>query len=285
MGQPTEEPWLTPVIVSSDRCDSITSDTEALRVVPEQLFAKPTEELQLDLQTLPVPPVAPSDDGFENADVNSSDLRLQRLRTLFGELHNRLEAPTVSEASVMAGIPECDSEVFEIVEPVPLPPDETFSVNTSPESEDSPSFPVVESVTDSASLPVDEPDSPTFTLPEQLTEGIVNRIELADTLFASGEIRLALDVYAAIDLDLEEGADRSWVIFQSAACYRRLGDATEATKRYRHLVTVTEPAWLADVSRWWLEEIEKRGGWKQRSGDIESIIKQQQESVHADIGT
>ncbi|MEZ6145721.1 MAG: hypothetical protein R3B91_09955 [Planctomycetaceae bacterium] len=68
-----------------------------------------------------------------------------------------------------------------------------------------------------------------------------------------------------------------------AACYRRLGDITEASRRYRQLVTIADTTLVGDLSRWWLNIIDTQQTLSNTTNELDAVIKQLQESVYADI--
>lgn len=203
----------------------------------------------------------------------SEDARLHRLRELFGELQHRLELRSEIEEREVS-IPEA----IPVLEPVcppeqdepPLPAEADPNIETEP----------VEVV-----LPVEEPIPPAVLLPEQLSEEVISRLGLADSLFAAGEIQMALDVYAAIDLKSESEVERYWIILQMAACCRRLGDMTQAAKLYRQVVSVTEPAWMGDIARWWLKALDTRTTLEQQTSELDLTIEQLKETLNAELGS
>ncbi len=108
----------------------------------------------------------------------------------------------------------------------------------------------------------------------------VDRLALADNLYAAGETTTALKVYSEIDPGTLSEDDRHWYEMQLAGCHRRLGDIEEAAKHYRLLVTVEKPAWMADMSRWWLLVLDRRESMTRQSAQLGVIIQQLKEQVH-----
>ncbi len=137
-------------------------------------------------------------------------------------------------------------------------------------------------VTDPASLPTTEPSgdedagstqAPVSTPPavaatdsvfadgvsaDAIVDGPVDRIGLADSLYALDELSLALEMYGKVDLKNVSASERYWVSFQRACCLRKLNRVPEAQEFYRRLAGQQNAGWLAKMSRWWLDQIDAR---------------------------
>jgi len=96
------------------------------------------------------------------------------------------------------------------------------------------------------------------TAPDKtVVEGPIDRIGLANNLYAVGEYRLAMDMYenaTAGDLSAQQ---QIWAEYQTANCLRRLGKNSEASNRYRKLGGKPEAGWLSEQSNWWVEVLEQ----------------------------
>ena len=268
-----DDHWLPPRVVSQHNCDAVPRISKRPPLPQHQ--SEPMQTLAPPMQSLTVLelPLESADTNPRLPDATSVEPRLQRLRELFGELHNRLEFPP---AVMTQQEPETvETEVIEVISPLPADSssdDHELSTSSKTVSEETVLSPVVEHV-----------DPLPFFLPEHIASGAIDRLELADNLFAADELQMALDVYAAIDLDAETEVSRVWIMFQMAACYRRLGDITEASKRYRQLVTIADTTWVGDLSRWWLNIIDTQQTLSNTTNELDAVIQQLQESVHADI--
>ncbi|MBX3437246.1 MAG: hypothetical protein KF861_07145 [Planctomycetaceae bacterium] len=111
----------------------------------------------------------------------------------------------------------------------------------------------------------------------------VDRLALADNLYAAGETATALNLYLEIDMKALGLTDRHWVQLQLAGCYRRLGNIEEASKHYRTLVAIEEPVWMAETARWWLMVLDKRKAMLRQTQDLDSLIRQLKEQVDAEL--
>lgn len=93
---------------------------------------------------------------------------------------------------------------------------------------------------------------------QALIDGPVDRVGLADNLYALGELNIALEMYQQVDVKELPRSERYWISYQSASCLRRLGQTSEAQTLYRRLAGQAEAGWLAKMSRWWLDQIDAR---------------------------
>jgi hypothetical protein len=113
----------------------------------------------------------------------------------------------------------------------------------------------------------DEPPAPVSA---DLPGTRINRLALADSLFGSGQIELALQAYNSIELTRLAAADRYWIEYQIANCHRRLGDSPESERRYRRLAGAVDGGWCAAHARWWLDAISTRTALQR---DLQTIQK------------
>ena len=91
-----------------------------------------------------------------------------------------------------------------------------------------------------------------------MIDGPVDRIGLADNLYAVDEFQIALNMYQEVDLNDIPASERYWVRYQTACCMRRLGQVSEAQSHFRRLAGVSDAGWLASMSRWWLDQMDAR---------------------------
>lgn len=108
-----------------------------------------------------------------------------------------------------------------------------------------------------------EPDSRTSTesntaIRENIVvDGPIDRLGLANNLFAVGQYPLALEMYEQASAETLTPHQKFWVEYQTANCLRRLEKKGEASQRYRKLANQPEAGWLSQQARWWVETLEK----------------------------
>jgi tetratricopeptide (TPR) repeat protein len=124
----------------------------------------------------------------------------------------------------------------------------------------------------------DGEDIQTLNLPP-IIGGPIDRIALADNLFALGENLIALEMYSQVNVEFLSTADKVWVEYQSAGCLRRLNRIPEAQERYRRLVAQQDEKWLSDLSRWWLNRIDDREEAVQELANYQRLLTALKESL------
>lgn len=105
-------------------------------------------------------------------------------------------------------------------------------------------------------------------------DGPIDRIGLADCLYAVGDLRAAEQVYRSVSPETLNGEQQAWVQFQLAGCDRKAGRHDDAQQKYRELVTFTEPQWLVELSRWWLTTLEDRQRLEGNAAKLSQIVQQ-----------
>ena len=90
-----------------------------------------------------------------------------------------------------------------------------------------------------------------------VVDGPIDRLGLANNLFATGQYPLALEMYQQTPAADLTAPQHFWVEYQTANCLRRLGNLTEATNRYRRLADHAEAGWLSEQAHWWVETLEE----------------------------
>jgi hypothetical protein len=88
-------------------------------------------------------------------------------------------------------------------------------------------------------------------------DGAIDRLGLANNLFATGEYPIAFEMYQETAKSELTPGQHFWVEYQTANCLRRLGKPAEASQRYRKLADHPEAGWLSQQARWWVEILEK----------------------------
>lgn len=90
-----------------------------------------------------------------------------------------------------------------------------------------------------------------------VVDGPIDRLGLANNLFAVGQYPLALEMYQQAAGATLTPNQHFWVEYQTANCLRRLGNPAEASNRYRNLANHPEAGWLSQQANWWVETLEK----------------------------
>ncbi len=129
-------------------------------------------------------------------------------------------------------------------------------------------------------LPSTPSDSPSAHLP---LDGPVDRLGLADSLFATGQIEAAARVYAELEQASLTPDERAWIQFQRAACDRRSGRISAAQQRYRDLITAGQPEWLMPLARWWLKAIDDRERLSANADKLKTILQQLETEVTREL--
>ncbi len=91
-----------------------------------------------------------------------------------------------------------------------------------------------------------------------IVDGPIDRLALANNLYATGQLVLALEMYEQIDQSAVSPQDRYWIEYQMACCLRKLKRIPEAQSRFRRLAAQPEAGVLNEMSRWWLDRIADR---------------------------
>ena len=134
---------------------------------------------------------------------------------------------------------------------------------TDPEHHESPDehfadhSPVHESATADPQADTHAQPSPSLIMENVVVDGPIDRLGLANNLFATGEYPMALEMYQETAKSELTAQQHFWVEYQTANCLRRLGKPTEASQRYRKLSDHPEAGWLSQQARWWVETLEK----------------------------
>ena len=116
---------------------------------------------------------------------------------------------------------------------------------------------------------------------EALTGARINRLALADSLFATGQSDLALQAYSNIELIKLPAAERYWIEYQIANCHRRLGNKPEAEQRYRRLAGLVDGGWCATHAKWWLDALATKAQLERDLGQIKLTLHAIEEQLDA----
>lgn len=247
-------------LTSWARCDASPRGRFALLLCAALLVPAGPAGAQQPAPLLPAPasdsasrPVSPADllNDIESVEGDKAE-RLDLLQNRLQQLRDLLKQRAQSEPPAAIDPPE------------PLPPAEEARPIPEPPEPDLEPVPPVQS----ASTP--EEPAPSDIFPTPVVEGPIDRLSLADSLFASGETELALQIYNEVDAAPLAEEDRRWRDYQLAGCYRRLKDHAEAERRYRALAGLEDGGWYADQSRWWLDSLTAR---KKLETDLERVTQ------------
>ncbi|GAB5440477.1 MAG: hypothetical protein Fues2KO_08260 [Fuerstiella sp.] len=118
---------------------------------------------------------------------------------------------------------------------------------------------------------------------EAIIDGPVDRIGLADNLYAMGELQIALEMYQQVDLKQLPESEWYWVKYQIASCYRRLGQISDAQDQYRRLAGQKNAGWLATTARWWLDQMDARAALQKKVEEQDRIITALTEVLNDDV--
>ena len=94
-------------------------------------------------------------------------------------------------------------------------------------------------------------------LEHTVVDGPIDRLGLANNLFAVGQYPLALEMYQQASAEILSAHQKFWIEYQTANCIRRSGRPGEASNRYRRLADQPEAGWISTQAQWWVETLEK----------------------------
>lgn len=205
-------------------------------------------------------------------DTTETDRRVDRLKRQLEELNELLSRPPV------------DPPVIEhpIVTP-PSEPDPTHAERPVTKPEPATQRPVAPERSHSEpphTVPATPPQPPenkkssSAGLIKGLPTSAIDRVYVADNLFAAAEYALANDIYLRVDRRSISGDESGWVEFQLANCSRRLGRMDDAKKRYRRVVADPTLGWLQDLAKWRLDAIDEAEQLVKEHARLEAAIQQ-----------
>jgi hypothetical protein len=102
----------------------------------------------------------------------------------------------------------------------------------------------------------------------------LDRLAVADNLFAAGETILAAEIYKSIKGAKLPRDEVNWIEFQLASCDRRLGRIDDARKRYRKLVGDPSTGRIQDLSKWWLDALDRQETLKKELVAVKALVEQ-----------
>lgn len=114
-------------------------------------------------------------------------------------------------------------------------------------------------------------------------DGPIDRLGLANNLYALGDYVMALKMYEEIDQTTLTEQDRFWIEYQTACCLRRLRRIPEAQDRYRRLAAQPSAELLHEMSRWWLDRIADRTALEADLKNVQTTLETLREAENAAV--
>lgn len=105
-----------------------------------------------------------------------------------------------------------------------------------------------------------------------ITDNVVNRLALANNLYAAGEFKIALQLYQQLQQDSTQ-QDQQWITYQIAQCHRTLGAKENADQAFRIVTAMPDSKRWGDYSKWWLANGDDVSNVKQRSQQLTAAIE------------
>lgn len=165
------------------------------------------------------------------------------------ELERLLRTPPPAVPVPVMRVPEDSGESkvqeptdLETADPTQIPPPLTGNPPDDPQQPQDAADPVA-----------DDPE-----VPEIRTETAVDRLALADNLFASERFDLARKFYLELEQTERDPGKQEWIKYQVATSSRRLGDAVTTEKYLRKLAGSKSGGLYPRLARWWLDALNKR---------------------------
>jgi tetratricopeptide (TPR) repeat protein len=136
----------------------------------------------------------------------------------------------------------------------------------------------------SVTTPADPPPTTQQLPPEAIIDGPVDRISLANNLYAVGEYVIALETYSQVDRQNLTVAEIHWINYQMATCLRKLKRIPEAQEMYRRMAGEKTSGWLGSASKWWLDRIDDRARLEQEIEQYNQILESLKEIENGNSG-
>ena len=205
----------------------------------------------------------------KNRRLNSLKDRIDQLRILLDEDRKRREQDAARKRA------QQQAKAAAAPKPAEEEPPAEPEADLSPEA--------VKLIQDALNPP--EPDPKPITkahatdLLQQISEKPIDRLRLADSLFAINQLQMSLDIYEQLDDSTSSTSEQIWIRYQRASCLRRLKKIDSARRYYRAVAGIDESDFLGECSRWWLDTLDERQGLEQKVENIQSTI----EALEAEI--
>jgi hypothetical protein len=272
---PAKPGTLTILHAPRTRDDVVDPPSPPQNATGENKTADPQHATPPGASTTPVPSDDTASDGNNSrigltrsfdADLQSTDPFIRARAQRYLRLEMQLLKLRASQAAA-AELPPADRE---LIPNQPTRPHEahesqhvelTDSENT--ELPDSKLPPDADLISTNEADVHGESASPSGTEPNAsireniVVDGPIDRLGLANNLFAVGQYPLALEMYQQAAAEILTSHQTFWVEYQTANCLRRLDKKAEASQRYRKLANQPEAGWLSQQAQWWVETLEK----------------------------
>jgi hypothetical protein len=105
--------------------------------------------------------------------------------------------------------------------------------------------------------------APVFSAP-------VDPLELGFSLFATGEIQMALKSLESVDATVTNPVDRQWLDYVRAGCLRLGGQRDRAEGLYREMIASSQEGFPVSAAEWWMTWLQRR---KQLEADSRQVVE------------
>lgn len=122
--------------------------------------------------------------------------------------------------------------------------------------------------------PVDPPrvlPTPPVTDPGKAVDVVARAINL----YREGSIQAALGAFELVDLTALTPADRAFVLYMTAGCYRRLNNLVRATELYNDILVSNADPFYVECANWQVNSVR----WRQDLDKQLSDLRQRREAV------
>ncbi|MHC4184055.1 MAG: tetratricopeptide repeat protein, partial [Planctomycetota bacterium] len=93
---------------------------------------------------------------------------------------------------------------------------------------------------------------------------ITNPFEVAENLYKMGGYEKAIDIYSLINKEDIDSEKATWIAYQIANCYRKLGALDNALKIYNEIQDEYGGAYWGEQAQWYIDEIKWRTGVQEK---------------------
>ena len=259
---------------TTDKPLPVDKDDQPSRALLRRVGTEIRDVVEKDQQTADVsvipaiPDVPGMTSGFDESHAMQleKDLRYQRLYDQVRALLDDWEQRQLNSDGNRESIPPDDSPPFrndvESDDPSLIQPDQKGGAQSF--ANDSPSEPARKS------LPGQAADL--LMASAAIVDGPIDRLALANNLYATGQLVLALEMYEQIDQSAVSQQDRYWIEYQMACCLRKLKRISDAQARFRRLSAHPDAGVLNEMSRWGLDRITDRAALEADIQRFQKII-------------
>lgn len=116
-----------------------------------------------------------------------------------------------------------------------------------------------------------EPD-PIKPSPTVVTETAVDRIGLADSLFASHQVDIALKLYLELSREKQSPEDLLWIHYQIGSSSRRVKNYDQARRYYRMVAGKPEAGLYQKLSKWWLDTLQRKLNYEEEQNRLQAFL-------------